>query len=275
MIKLKQNIIDKYQTEASTLISKLGFIPDFAFVAGSGISDSIPTDNIIAHFKYSDFPFLPDAHVAGHSNELVLYKYYDKYALIFMGRFHLYEGNSLEQICSQTLFSYFCGIPRILLTNAAGGLNPILKPGDLLLINDFINITKFNLSPLFEVPFSDNKRINKKIISQSLLNGLESQLLENGIMPKIGTYLTVTGPYYETRSEIRMMRLMGADAVGMSTYFEAELASLLGMEIAVCSLITNSSKEIKQEVSHKEVTNVAKDNSYKVIKLIESMFEIV
>lgn len=270
-MKLNQNLILKYQRQADRLVAKLGIVPDVSFVAGSGIADALLEFEVIKRIDYIEFPIFPKVGVVGHRNELILLKINNKNVLVFLGRFHLYEGNSLETICSQVLISHFMGIDSLYLTNAAGGLNPILKPGDLLLVDDFINFSSYSLKELL-LPKEENfYRTNQPIIHLEQTIKLSVNMTNNGLIHKKGTYLMVTGPYYETRGEIRLMRLIGGDVVGMSTYFEAQLASILGMKVSVISLVTNSAKEIKQTVSHQEVTDVAKENNFKIQKLMLSI----
>lgn len=272
-MKLNQNLILKYQRQADRLVAKLGLVPDIVFVAGSGIAEALLEFEVIKRIDYIEFPIFPKVGVVGHRNELILLKIKNKNVLVFLGRFHLYEGNPLETVCSQVLVSHFVGIESIYLTNAAGGLNPILKPGDLVLIDDFINFSKFNLNGIIKPDLENFNRTNKPIINLDQSINLSNSLTKNGLIHKKGTYLMVTGPYYETRGEIRMMRLIGGDVVGMSTYFEAQLGSILGMKVSVISLVTNSAKEIKQAVSHQEVTDVAKENNFKIQKLMLSIAE--
>lgn len=270
-MKLNQNLILKYQRQADRLVAKLGLIPDIAFVAGSGIADALLEFEVIKRIDYVEFPIFPKVGVVGHHNELILLRINNKNILVFLGRFHLYEGNSLETVCSQVLISHFMGIDSIYLSNAAGGLNPILKPGDLVLVDDFINFSSYNLNELLHPNEMNFYRTNKPFINLEQSLNLSNSMTNDGLSPKEGTYLMVTGPYYETRGEIRLMRLIGGDVVGMSTYFEAQLASILGMKVSVISLVTNSAKEIKQTVSHQEVTDVAKENNFKIQKLMLSI----
>jgi len=273
-MNLNKDLILKYQRQADRLVAKLGLVPDVAFVAGSGIADALLGFEIIKKIDYIEFPIFPKVGVVGHRNELILLRINNKNILVFLGRFHLYEGNTLETVCSQVLISHFIGIDKIYLTNAAGGLNPILKPGDLLIVNDFINFSSFNLNGILVPNENDFYRTNHPIIDSEQSSKLSENMINNGLSHKNGTYLMVTGPYYETRGEIRLMRLFGADVVGMSTYFEAQLASILGMKASVISLVTNSAKEIKQTVSHQEVTDVAKENNFKIQKLMLSIAKI-
>jgi len=271
---LKNEIIEKFQTEAEKIQSKIKTKVNKSIVAGSGIAKSVDRNNIILSIPFDEISVLPKSSVEGHQNELVLYKYRNNYSLIFMGRFHYYEGNSILNICSQIILSKLLNIENVLLTNAAGGLNPIYNVGDLVLVTDFINFTKLNIYHLLNKNYVKNNFKNVNLIDLDLLNLLDLKLLNCGINSKLGTYLMVTGPNYETRAEIRMMRLLGADLVGMSTYFEAQLSTLLGIKVVVASLVTNKAKEISQLVSHEEVTEVANSNAYKIINLINTFTEI-
>lgn len=273
-MNLKNEIIEKFQTEAEKIQNKIKTKVNKSIVAGSGIANSVDRNNIILSIPFDEISVLPKSSVDGHQNELVLYKYRNNYSLIFMGRFHYYEGNSLLNICSQIILSKLLNVEKVLLTNAAGGLNPIYSIGDLVLVRDFINFTKLNIYHLFDENYVKNCYKNYNLIDFDLLNLLDLKLLNCGINSKSGTYIMVTGPNYETRAEIRMMRQLGADLVGMSTFLEAQLSTLLGIKVVVASLITNKAKEISQLITHEEVKEVANLNANKIINLINTFTEI-
>ncbi len=272
-MNLNKTIQEEFESVAKELKNKIKKEVKKAIVAGSGIANSIPNEKILQKIPYSEIKLFPKVTVEGHKDELILYEHNNKVSLIFMGRFHLYEGNSLLNVCSQVIIAKLLGIEEILLTNAAGGLNPTYNQGDIVLVSDFLNFTKYCIYDLLDKNNSIIK-INFDIIDKELINKLDIKLINSGINAKSGTYLIVTGPNYETRSEIRMLRRIGADLVGMSTYFEALLAKILGIRVVVVSLITNKSKEIKQVVTHQEVTDIANINSFKIRKVINSFIEI-
>lgn len=270
---LKSKFTQIYNNSALELIQKIGFVPNSAFVAGSGFSSALDSEQVIYRFDYSEFPFFPKTGIDGHKNELVILDINNRKILCFLGRFHLYEGHALETICSQILFSYYLGIKLILLTNAAGGLNPNYSVGDFVIIKDFINLSKFNLFELVQLKQNPQLYI-RDIINMDKSHKLSYNLSKNGINSNYGTYIVVSGPNYETRSEIAMMRKLKGDVVGMSTYFEAQLASILGIETLAVSLVTNSAKEIKQSITHKEVTDVANNNNNNIKTLLQCFTQI-
>jgi purine-nucleoside phosphorylase len=268
--KLKNEILNRFKSEAEKYLLLTDKIPDIAIVAGSGIAQSIPSELIINRINYCDFNCFPEISVAGHTGEMLLLNLFNKHVLIFSGRFHLYEGRNIEEICSLVIFTKLIGTNNLVLTNAAGGLNYKFIPGDLMLINDVSSIQKANLHSLFEYNVTD---YTTKIItpfSNEFISKIKNELTTSGIPYHVGTYLAVSGPTYETRAEIRMMRKMQVDAVGMSTFIEAVCGYYLGLNVAACSLITNAAKEVPQKVSHEEVTDIASKSSYRIWKFIES-----
>ncbi len=179
--------------------------------------------------------------------------------MVMQGRFHFYEGYSMQQVVFPVLVMKALGVTRLIITNAAGGINTSFEAGDLMLIVDHINF------------LGDNPLIGKNIdnfgprfpemsnaYSKSLINMARILCKENKIGIKEGTYISMTGPAYETPAEIRMARIMGADAVGMSTVPEVIAANHAGMEVLGISCITNMAAGMKEQaLSHEDVLAVA------------------
>lgn len=245
-----------------------------AIIAGSGIASAFDKSKISDVITYSILPEMPQTKVEGHSGEILIYNSGGKNSIIFSGRFHFYEGRNIHEILSLVSIAYFAGCRRIIITNAAGGLKPDFKPGNVMLIDDVIDLMflKNCYSPNSLENF-DNK---VKIINEQkkLYNNYNAELIKKSISIKTGVYVAVSGPNYETRAEIRMLRKIGADAVGMSTVPEFKFALNLGMETIGLSLITNSAKEILQNVSHEEVIEVASQSSNLVKDCIETAIEL-
>ena len=265
------DLIKLYDDTAKFLINELGLIPDAAVVAGSGIDKSIDPAKIINRIPYDKIPGMPRSSVEGHKNEILLAGYGSKKVLFFSGRFHLYEGKPLQEVCSPAIISHKTGIKNIILTNAAGGLNKEYNVTDIMLIRDSINFTsrfiRHDLSHIF----------NKQAIrfSESLSRTIAEKLTEKSIPFREGTYTCVSGPSYETPAEIRMYRKF-ADAIGMSTYHEAQAAYLAGMNIAGCSLITNKLTDTAtSELSHDEVLDAAEAAKNKFSSFLDAAIEAV
>ena len=176
---------------------------------------------------------------------------------VLCGRTHFYEGYPMAKITFATRLLAACGVKTLLLTNAAGGINPTFKPGDFMILNDHINLMGVN-------PLQDDTSGLEKFVDLSRVYDAELQRLlvaagqHSGVKPQTGVYLAVAGPSYETPAEIRAFARLGADAVGMSTVPEAVVARQCGMRVAAVSCITNMGAGITgQPLSHTEVLETA------------------
>ena len=268
-MQIFQSILDKYAPAAQSLTEILGSIPGTAVIAGSGIADTLDSNKILLNIPYSKLPGIPELSVQGHNGEVLLFAAENKTALVFSGRFHYYEGRTYDEICSLVIISYLAGIRKIIISNAAGGLNPLFVPGEIMLIEDYIDFMFLDSSSVFD-SFSPAVSISYNFIDKSYLDIIKNSLVNQNILFRQGTYAAVTGPNYETRAEIKMLRRLKADAVGMSTVPEMKAAAILGMETAAFSLITNSAKEVIQSVSHKEVIEAAEKSALLVRRFIET-----
>jgi purine-nucleoside phosphorylase len=268
-MQIFQRILDKYAPAAKSLTGILGGIPKTAVIAGSGIADTLDTNKILLKIPYSKLPGIPKLSVQGHNGEVLIYAAESKTALVFSGRFHFYEGRTYDEICSLVIISYLAGIRKIIISNAAGGLNPLFVPGEIMLIEDYIDFMFLDSSSVFD-SFSPAGNISDNIINKLYHCSIRNSLIHHKIPFRQGTYAAVTGPNYETRAEIKMLRRLKADAVGMSTVPELRAAAILGMETAAFSLITNSAKEVIQSVSHKEVIEAAEKSALLVRRFIET-----
>ena len=269
--RLKQKHEDKYLHSAEFILNRIQCKPNLAIVAGSGFSGFCPGE-IIHSFKYSDIPEFPIPTVAGHCGELNIMKYEGSVFAFFAGRFHIYEGRSLSEICSQVICSKLLGINNVLLTNACGGLNIQYRPGELMIAHDLVNFTFRDTEKLFEEECC--QKHNEKT-SREIGDLLYEDLNCKGVKTHRGSYTCVTGPSYETPAEIRMFRRLGFDTMGMSTVHEAKVASALGMNVVACSLITNSLKETATlALSHNEVVDISNKSENAIKELYSSSIHI-
>lgn len=254
--ELKKKISEHYKKTSNFLQTTPFNGAEIALVSGSGISQSFLASDIIYSLPYDNLPNFHSTSVVGHEGNLLLFHHKDRKVMVFSGRFHLYEGLDVTTVVSPVLLSYLLGIRRIILTNAAGGLNDTYVPGDLMYFGDYINFTYKDMSEVFE-GFENRNSKSDYQQNYELYRRIYTSLTPKGVHLKFGTYIGVIGPNYETRSEVRMFRRLGGDAVGMSTVLEAHTAELLGLQTIACSLITNKAKEIPQVVSHQEVVELA------------------
>ncbi|MFP4315722.1 MAG: purine-nucleoside phosphorylase [Desulfovibrionales bacterium] len=223
--------------------------------------------------EYADIPGFPVSTVQGHGGRLVHGKVAGREVLALQGRFHLYEGYSPAQVCFGVRTLHHLGICGLILTNAAGALNPGFSAGDLMGITDHINFTGCNplTGPNVDVwgpRFPDMSRV----YSPRLLNLARQEALNNAIPLERGVYLGLTGPCLETPAETRALRLLGADAVGMSTVLEAVAAHHMGIEMLGISCLTNKNlPDCMEETSLDDVLAQAAASSGKLERLLTAV----
>lgn len=234
--------------------------PRVAIVLGSGLGSFVNNVDIEAAIPYTDIPgFIPPT-VEGHSGRMVLGRIQGIPAIVLQGRIHYYEGHSMTTVVHPVRTAALLGCEILVLTNSAGGLEPAMNPGDFMVIDDHINLMGDN--PLrgpnieaFGPRFPDmTEAYDKKLANDmvEILTGLKAQHYR-------GIYCGVSGPTYETPSEVRYLQQLGGKAVGMSTVPETIAANHLGLRVCALSCITNLAAGLsKNKLSHDEVTETAK-----------------
>lgn len=240
-------------TSAEFLKKELKEIPKIALVLGSGLGDFASNATETQVIPYEKIPGFQKTTVEGHQGELVVGKVAGVTVAIFCGRFHAYEGLSLERVVTPVRLFKMIGGEKVILTNAAGGINLNYKPGSLVLITDHINLTGNSplighnideLGPRFPDMGDAYAESMREVI---LATAQEMKLpLESGI------YAGVLGPTYETPAEVRMLRGLGADVVGMSTVPEVIAANHAGLKVACISCVTNMAAGINKEILRHE-----------------------
>lgn len=244
-------------SETSTYLRQQGFENAKAgIVLGTGLGELIHKIDIRKSIPYSQIPHFPESTVESHKGQLI-FGYIGKTAVIAMqGRFHYYEGYSMQQITFPIRIMKALGVEQLLLSNASGGMNPAFKKGDLVLLNDHINLQPENPlrglnSPDFGPRFPDMSRPYDVALGEKL------QAAANNKM-HTGVYVAVTGPNLETRAEYRFLRMIGGDVVGMSTVPEVIVANQIGLPCAAVSVVTDEcDPENLQAVSIAEIIAVA------------------
>lgn len=233
-----------------------------AIVLGSGLGSFADGLEQACSFAFAELG-LPSSKVPGHAGRLILARFNDRPLLIAQGRIHLYEGWQAEDIGRTIVFMHRIGIEKLILTNAAGSLNPNFEPGSWMMLSDHINFT--GQSPLRGAPhFIDMSEVYSHRLRQCFRNAAARQkkILHEGV------YAAVQGPQYETPAEVRMLQRLGADAVGMSTVPEAIQARALGLEVAGFSCLTNWGACItNQPISHNEISGVGEMTSRLLIEI--------
>ena len=247
---------------AAYLKKKIGtFRPAAAAVLGSGLGGYAKSQSVLAEFEieYSEIPGFPVSTVPGHAGKFVFAVVQGVPVVLMQGRIHMYEGYSAADTVLPIRVMRLLGAENLILTNAAGGINRDFRPGDFMLIRD--HISSFVPSPLRGENLDElGSRFTDMtaVYSPELAFAAKESAEEVGLVLKEGVYLQTPGPQYETPAEIRMMELLGADAVGMSTVCEAIAARHMGMPVCGISCITNlAAGRNPAPLSHTEVQKTA------------------
>jgi|YelNatPaOPRAMG01_1025707.scaffolds.fasta_scaffold00440_37 purine-nucleoside phosphorylase len=271
------NLNLKYQNLINELNSLFHFSPDMALILGSGLGDFTKKVTIIKSINTSNLPGYPISTITGHEGKIHHAKFHDKNLLIFQGRIHPYEGYHISECILPIFISKKLNSKYVLLTNAAGGINPLFKPGDLMLIDSFNSISiKKELTELIGISSLEGKNNFLKFPSSSFNESIKNAAIEEKINLKEGNYWYTKGPSYETPAEIKMIAKFGGDAVGMSTVHEAVYSSYLGMKTASVSCITNYAAGISEtKLNHAEVTETANKVKEKFERLVKRIISIL
>jgi purine-nucleoside phosphorylase len=264
---------DSVQETTAWLRARSGGTPDVAIVLGSGLGDFTSALGDSTTFEYVDIPHWPASKVVGHAGRLVIGTLAGKRVAALSGRVHFYEGHDLRTVTFAARVVGMLGVKTLILTNAAGGINLDFSPGTLMVMDDHINLMGSN--PLvgpnddrFGPRFPDMTEVYSK-----RLRGIAGDTARaQGIGIAHGVYAALHGPSYETPAEIRFLRTIGADAVGMSTAPEAIVARHMGIEVLGISCITNAAAGVlPQPLVHDEVMEVARQVRAKFATLLEGI----
>lgn len=250
--------------------------PHVGVILGSGLGGLVHQVTQAVTVPYSAIPGFPAVGVQGHAGEVVLGTLAGTRAVLFSGRFHVYEGHSLQLAAFPVRVARALGATMLLVSNAAGGVNTSFSPGDLMLITDHLNLM-FD-SPLSgpcgagEVRFPDMSAA----YDPELLRSFRDAAARLDVPLRQGVYAALRGPAYETPAEVRMLRLLGADAVGMSTVPEVVMARALGMRVAGVSCITNMAAGVQEQpLDHAEVLGVTAGVASRFEALVSAFLETI
>lgn len=250
-----------------------GRTPEIAITLGSGLGDLADQLVDAINIPYGEIPHFPVSTVAGHKGQFVVGKLGGREVLCMQGRFHYYEGYDLKQVTLPVRVMKLLGIGTLIVTNAAGGINTGFRPGNLMLIEDHLNLTGEN--PLIgENPSEFGERFFDMTVAYDReYRTLAEQLaVEMNIPLQKGVYAWLTGPNYETPAEIRYLRTIGADAVGMSTVPEVLVARHSGLRVCGISCITNLAAGMGEGLlSHEEVKETADRVKVDFMRLVTAL----
>ena len=269
--------MEKIIETANFIKSKIGsYSPKIGIILGSGLGN-LPDDYDCIKISYGDIPNFQKSSVEGHKGQLCICEIEGKHILMMQGRYHFYEGYSMEQITFPIKVFKQLGIEKIILTNAAGAVNKNISVGDIMLINDHINMMGTN--PLIG---KNNDALGTRFpdMSEIYRKNLQDLCLEAAAKCEIdikqGVYMAMTGPSYETPAEVKMANILGADAVGMSTVPEAIVANYCGLKVLGLSCITNFAAGVSDnKLSHKEVIETTQKIEKKFKTLIKSIIGLI
>lgn len=250
---------------------RTAFEPEIGLILGSGLGDYADRIEDKICIPYSDLPDFPISTVEGHSGQFVLGEICGKKVIAMQGRVHYYEGYSQRMITLPVRLMKRLGVQKMVITNAAGGVNKSFGPGTLMLISDHINYSGSN--PLLGTnmeEFGPRFPDVSDVYSGKYREQMKKLADETGIKLEEGVYMMFSGPCYETPAEVRMARVMGADAVGMSTVPEAIVCAHMGVPVLGISCITNCAAGIlDQPLNHAEVVETAARVKETFVKVLE------
>ena len=267
------NLTTRIDNAVSYIRSRTDAEPEFGMILGSGLGDFADTLENRLVIPFSEIPDFPAATVPGHVGAFVFGTKHGKSIVCLQGRIHYYEGHPMSLLSMPVRMMAKLGVKLLVLTNAAGGVNKDYRPGDLMLITDHINFSGGN--PLIgphEPEFGPRFPDVSDLYSSALRLKVKLAAVEAGIGLRQGVYMMFSGPSYETPAEVRMARILGADAVGMSTVPEAIVAAQCGIKCLGISCITNLAAGVSpNKLSHQEVMEtaaLAHDKFHNLLNLI-------
>lgn len=274
---MKDNLYERILESKEFIEKKLVKKPSVGLILGSGLGVLGEEVEDKIEIEYSQIPNFPVSTVEGHKSRFVFGELEGSNVAVMQGRFHFYEGYSMREIAFPIWVMKTLGIEKLIVTNAAGGINTSFNAGDLMIIKDHINFMGTN--PLigenidyFGPRFPDMSNA----YSMRMINIAKKCSEKQGIKSKEGVYISFSGPSYETPAEIRAARILGADAVGMSTVPEVIAANHAKMEVLGISCITNMAAGVLDKpLSHEEVMSTAEAVKDKFIKLVKSIIKYV
>jgi purine-nucleoside phosphorylase len=270
-----KDIKKRIEEAAQAIQKKLSLEPKVGLVLGSGLGILADEIEEAATVPYGEIPHFPVSTVEGHAGQLVIGRLEGQPVVAMQGRFHFYEGYSLTDVTFPIRVMKALGVEKLVVTNAAGGVNTGYQAGDLMVIRDHINLMGTNPlmgpnDPDLGVRFPDMSEAYDPAMRQLAHRVAESE----GIRLQEGVYAGLTGPSYETPAEIRMLRTIGADAVGMSTVPEVIIARHSDIRVLGISCISNMAAGIlPQPLSHEEVMETAERVKPKFIGLVKGIMK--
>lgn len=267
----------RIDTAAEYIKSKSGFEPEIGIILGTGLGSLGDQIEAVSIIDYSEIPEFPVSTVFGHAGRLIMGWLEGKKVIAMQGRFHFYEGYSMQEVTIPVRVMKKLGIKLLFASNAAGGLNPAFKAGDMMIITDHINLMGSNplLGPNLE-EFGPRFPDMSEAYDRDLVELLQKVAADKGIKVHKGVYGAISGPPYETKAELRMMIKLGFDTVGMSTIPEVITAKHCGLKVAGISCVTDMAiPDSMTAPSHEEIVKVAEEAKPKFMALVKQFVKEV
>jgi len=270
-------MLEQIKSTAAYIQNKITTQPEIGIILGTGLGGLVKEINIKHTIAYEEIPNFPVSTVEGHSGKLIFGELGGKNVVAMQGRFHFYEGYDMQQVTFPVRVMKFLGIQKLFVSNASGGVNPNFEIGDLMIINDHINL--FPSNPLIgkNIPelgprFPDmSDAYDKELIVKA-----KQVAAQNNIKVQEGIYAGLTGPTFETPAEYKYVFSVGADAVGMSTVPEVIVARHMGIPCFAMSIITDLGVPGKiVQVTHAEVQHVAAQSEKKMTLIMKELMKII
>lgn len=266
-------MLEKIKTTAKYINDKTNFIPEVGIILGSGLGGLVNEIKIETELNYSDIPNFPVSTVKGHGSKLIFGTLSGVKVVAMQGRFHFYEGYSIQEVGFPVRVLKFLGIEKLILSNASGGVNPKYKVGDLMILDDHINLMGTN--PLIgknEEELGTRFPDMGEPYDKGMITKAKAIADKNNFTCHIGTYAAVTGPTFETRAEYRYIKIIGADCVGMSTVPENIIARHMNLPVFAISIITDlGGGDDLEVITHEEVLKVANEAEKKMTVIIKEL----
>lgn len=267
------NLLKNIEASSVYIMNKSKYKPTIGLILGSGLGSLADLIEDPEFYPYEEIPNFPVSTVEGHEGRLVIGNLHGKTVVAMQGRFHYYEGYTMQEVTFPIRVMKLLGVETLIVTNASGAVNKSFKPGDLMIINDHINLSGAN--PLigknldkFGVRFPDMSNAYDK----DLIKFTKEIAYKQNIDIKEGVYAFMSGPTYETPAEIRMVNILGGDAVGMSTVPEVIVANHSGMKVIGISCLTNMAAGIlNQPLNHEEVIKTSAMVKTKFMNLMSTL----
>lgn len=272
---MEKSYLEKIKETADYIRKEVGTLPKIGVILGTGLGDLVNHIEIVKEIDYHVIPNFPVSTVEGHSGKLIFGNLGGKYIMAMQGRFHYYEGYDMKEVTFPVRVMKEIGVETLFVSNAAGGMNKEFKVGDVMVITDHINL--FPENPLRGKNYNElgpRFPAMTEAYSLALVNMADDIAREQGIRLMHGVYVGTPGPTFETPAEYEYFRIIGGDAVGMSTVPEVIVANHAGMRVFGVSVITDlGGKDVTDVPTHEEVQKAAQAAQPKMMEIMRELVD--